>query len=140
LAEGAKGAIVNDYQKQAADFLTQNNLKFQTVRLACAVNPLWNDRTLRDKYRCTISRRGRRVSFIFWQSINGTQHGESVTAYDLLACLTKSDPGSFDNFCSDFGYTERGKAVKIYTAVCAEWKKIRGFFTDGELEALQEIS
>lgn len=65
----------------------------------------------------------------------------TVQPYDLLACLVKSNPGSFSSFCGDFGYDEDShKAESIYQAVLKEWQKVRGFFTDVELEQLQEIA
>ena len=63
------------------------------------------------------------------------------TAYDVLACLTKNDPGTFEDFCSEFGYDEDSrKAEKIYNAVLDEWKNVCALFTDGEIEQLQEIN
>lgn len=63
------------------------------------------------------------------------------TAYDVLSCLTKNDPGTFENFCSDFGYDEDSrKAEKTYIAVCEEWKNVCALFSDEEIEQLQEIS
>ena len=62
------------------------------------------------------------------------------SAYDVLACLTKYDPGTFENFCSDFGYsTDSKSAEKIYTAVCDEWKNIQCLYNDIEIELLSEI-
>ncbi len=61
-------------------------------------------------------------------------------AYDVLACLTKYNPGTFENFCSDFGYdTDSKKAEKIYTDVLKEWQNVQSLFTDTEIEQLQEI-
>ena len=63
------------------------------------------------------------------------------TAYDVLACLTKSDPDTFENFCSEYGYDEDSrKAEKIYNAVLDEWRNVCALFTDEEIEQLQEIS
>ena len=63
------------------------------------------------------------------------------TAYDVLACLTKNDPGTFEDFCSEFGYDEDSrKAEKIYNAVLDEWKNVCALFTDEEIEQLQEIN
>ena len=63
------------------------------------------------------------------------------TAYDVLACLTKNDPDTFENFCSEFGYDEDSrKAEKIYNAVVEEWRNVCALFTDEEIEQLQEIS
>lgn len=62
------------------------------------------------------------------------------SAYDLLTCLTKSDPGTFEDFCSEFGYdTDSRRAEKVYNAVKKEWDDVNGFFSDAELDELQEI-
>ncbi len=62
------------------------------------------------------------------------------TAYDVLACLTKYNPGSFENFCSEFGYdTDSRKAEKTYNAVKEEYMNVCSLFNDTEIEALQEI-
>lgn len=62
------------------------------------------------------------------------------TAYDVLACLTKNEVGSFEDFCADYGYdTDSRKAEKIYQAVLNEWNNIKMLFTDKEIEELQEI-
>jgi len=74
------------------------------------------------------------------------------SAYDVLSCVTKSDPGTFDEFCSEYGlsnvstpetYDElknyRTKDKAIYKAVAKEWSSISDFFTAEELEELQEI-
>lgn len=62
------------------------------------------------------------------------------TAYCVLTCLTKYDPGTFEDFCSEFGYnTDSRKAEKIYQAVKDEWQNVCALFTDAEIELLQEI-
>lgn len=63
------------------------------------------------------------------------------TPYDMLSCLTKTDPGTFDSFCGEFGYdTDSRKVEKTYFAVQEEWNKVRKFFTADEIENLQEIN
>lgn len=43
---------------------------------------------------------------------------EPPTEYDVLACLTKNEVGTFENFCSEFGYdTDSRTAKKTYKAV-----------------------
>lgn len=65
---------------------------------------------------------------------------KTPTAYDILTCLTKYDPGSFENFCSEFGYDiDSRKAEKTYNAVVNEWHHIAMLYNDQELEQLQEI-
>lgn len=62
------------------------------------------------------------------------------SSYDILTCLTKYDPDTFENFCSEFGYdTDSRKAEKTYKAVFNEWQNICMLFTDEEIEHLQEI-
>ena len=66
---------------------------------------------------------------------------ETPTAYDLLACIEKNDPGDFEEFCSEFGYdTDSRRAEDNWRAVVKEWQKVRRFFTAEELAELQEIS
>lgn len=60
--------------------------------------------------------------------------------YDILATITKYDPGTFEDFCSDFGYdTDSKKAEKTYLAVKEEYENVAKLFTDSEIEKLQEI-
>lgn len=62
-------------------------------------------------------------------------------AYSVLTGLTKYNPGTFENFCGDFGYDEDSrKGEKIYHAVVEEWANVSKLFTDEQLELLQEIN
>ena len=59
--------------------------------------------------------------------------------YDILACVQKYDPGTFEDFCMDFGYdTDSRSAEKIYYAVRDEGRAIESMFSDC-LDELQEI-
>lgn len=61
-------------------------------------------------------------------------------AYSVLATITKNDPGTFEDFCSEFGYDEDSKkAEKIYKSVVDEYKNVCSLFTDSEIEILQDI-
>lgn len=61
--------------------------------------------------------------------------------YDVLAVLSKSDPGTFEEFCSEYGYdTDSRKAENIYHAVVDEWNNLKMLFTDDELDKLSEIN
>ena len=63
------------------------------------------------------------------------------TCYDVLACLTKYDPGTFEDFCSEYGYDEDSRAAeRIYIAVQKEFANLKRFFTPEQLEELQEIN
>ena len=61
--------------------------------------------------------------------------------YSILSCLTKYDPGIFENFCSEFGYdTDSKNAERTYNAVVKEWQSVCRMWTDEEIEQLQEIN
>jgi len=60
--------------------------------------------------------------------------------YNILACLTKYDPNTFEDFCSEFGYsTDSISAMEIYKAVKEEWKNVQTIWTDKEIDLLIEI-
>lgn len=62
------------------------------------------------------------------------------TAYDVLTCLTKNEPGTFEDFCSDYGYdTDSRKAEKTYFAVQQEYISLKKIFSQTELDEMQEI-
>lgn len=63
------------------------------------------------------------------------------SAYDILSCITKSDPGTFRNFCADYGYdADSMSANRTYLTVQEEWAGAARFFTAEELNELQEIA
>lgn len=62
------------------------------------------------------------------------------SAYDVLACLTKYDPGTFKDFCADFGYSDDSiKALETYREVQEEWAEVKRMFEDC-LDELVEIN
>ena len=66
---------------------------------------------------------------------------EEPSPYDVLCCLTKYEPGTFENFCSDFGYdTDSRKAEKIYKSVVEEYNNLKVLYSDKELEEMSEIN
>ena len=61
--------------------------------------------------------------------------------YDILACLTKYYPETFEDFCSEFGYDEDSRsAEQIYLACVKEYKQLTRIFTDEQMEELREIN
>lgn len=62
------------------------------------------------------------------------------SAYDVLACLTKYDPGTFKDFCANFVYSDYSiKALDTYRAVQEEWQEVNRMFGDC-LDELAEIN
>jgi hypothetical protein len=68
------------------------------------------------------------------------KEGKAPTEYDILACLQKYDPETFEDFCANFGYDEDSrKAEKIYNAVVDEYKNVAMLWNDAEIQLLSEI-
>lgn len=62
------------------------------------------------------------------------------TCYDVLACLTTYDPGTFEEFCANYGYDEDSRtAERVYVAVQKEFANLKRIFDPEQLEAMQEI-
>lgn len=70
----------------------------------------------------------------------GKNRWERPGAYSILSCLTKSDPGDFEEFCMDYGFdVDSIRARNTYEAVCKEWEGVRALFRGEALERFQEI-
>ncbi len=66
--------------------------------------------------------------------------GTPPDEYDILAAMTKYDPGTLENFCSEFGYdTDSKRAERVYKSVSEEWLNVQKIWTDREIEELREI-
>jgi hypothetical protein len=115
-------------------------------------------------YRCTFSRKDKgHFTIDYWNSYADEEQNYAlanrmfsqdrglsykykgkksthVESYDVLTAITKSDPGTFEDFASEFGYDEDSrKAEQVYQAVRKEWSKVQRFFSLEEIEQLQEI-
>lgn len=98
-----------------------------------------SDKDSRYVFKITLKKGGKQYTFNFGQSI--AEGSNEPTLYDVLACLTKYDVGTFENFCSDFGYDEDSRtAEKTYKAVLKEWQAMERLFNSEELELLQLIN
>ena len=145
-----EGYNMSEYQKQANDFLSKNNITFKAKFLKNDYH-FSEDKETRDIFNVTFSRpcyvdgfkkQTKKFSLRFGQSLNDSDYngGNPPTPYDVLACIQKYEVGDFQNFCGAFGYdTDSRKAEKIYKAVCKEWEKVSNFFSESELVELQEI-
>lgn len=140
------------YDKQAEKFLTESCIKMNVKFLRHAIH-FQDDKDSRDIFRVSFNRdkryghpewnnRNKVFSITFGQSlVESTGQGNNKpSAYSVLACITKNDPGTFENFCSDFGYdVDSRKAENTYKSIVKEWRKIEAFFTPLEIEQLAEI-
>ena len=133
---------ISNYEQQATNFLNATSTAF-TCKFKEYGKHFANDKESRDIFTCTLKNKLHTFRFKFGQSlVNSTGNGDNLpTAYDVLACLTKYDPGTFDEFCSEYGYnTDSRQAFKTYKAGVREWKNMEKLFSPEQSEALQEIN
>lgn len=130
--------MTENYEKSAVLFAQKHGVKLSFIGDPEYKKHFADDRDYRYVFKCRLSRGGKSYTFNFGQSIN--DGAKKPTIYDILACLQKYDCGSFENFCSEFGYdTDSRKAEKIYKAVWKEFKAVDRLFND-VIEELQEIN
>lgn len=125
-----------DYQQQANEFATATGTKLKINRTTYGKH-FAEDKESRYIFNCTLTRNRKRYTFNFGQSI--AAGNTKPTIYDILTCLTKYNPETFENFCSEYGYnTDSINAQKTYKAVKREFNGVNRLFSD-ILEELQEI-
>lgn len=128
----------SEYDQQAQNFLNNTDTKISIKYSHYDTMPYWNDKQNRHMFKVTISRNKKRFTVTFGQSI--ADGSKEPSYYSILACLTKFDPDTFENFCDNFGYdTDSRQAYKVYKAVVKEWENVERLFSD-VLEELQEIN
>jgi hypothetical protein len=155
-----------DHQKQANDFLALTHTEF-AVKYARTAKYFDDAKYPTDIYQIMLTRGERKFISEFSQSINRSgkfwrygnyEHGighkkpfgagewdknknfAEPDAYCVLACLTKHDPGTFEDFCGDFGYsTDSRRAEKTYFAVVNEYTRLCTLYNGAEMEILAEI-
>ena len=79
-------------------------------------------------YRCTVSGKSRgHFTLDFWNSYADEAHNATPIwkrkasarankipdAYSLFACMQKYDPGTFEDFCGDFGYDTDSRRAEV---------------------------
>jgi hypothetical protein len=158
---------MSEYEKQANDFAAKHRVEL-IINSVEQKKHFDDDKEPRDVYALELKRQGKgSYKFEFGQSIKNSRHfkdaisgktttdkelahkmwgiyvkpvkGVEPTMYDVLACLTKHDPETFEDFCSEFGCdTDSKKAEKIYNAVLKEYIGVLRLFSD-VMEELQEI-
>jgi hypothetical protein len=125
-----------NYQQQANDFAKKHGVKL-LINYSEYGKHFAGDEQKRFIFNCTLVRKRQKFTLDFGQSI--AAEDTPPTIYDVLTCLTKYDPQTFENFCREYGYNEDSiKAQKTYKAVKREFNGVNRLFGD-ILEQLQEI-
>ena len=126
---------INNYEKQALSFSKKYGVKLQI--LGSEYKPMWGEVQKRFVFKCKLLRNSKSYTFKFGQSI--AKGSSYPTMYDILTCLTKYDPETFENFCAEFGYDIYSRnSKKTYKAVCEEYRAVKRLFGD-IMDELQEI-
>jgi hypothetical protein len=128
---------MTNYKKQAQQWANSNGVALKI--LGSEYRPYFpTDKESRWVFKLKLTVNRRSYTFNFGQSI--AAGGEEPCMYDILACLQKYDVGSFEDFCSEFGYNEDSRtAERTYKAVCKEYAAVCRLFTTEQIEQLQEI-
>lgn len=128
---------MKEYEKKANDFAKKYGVKFEV--LDKEYRPYFvDDKDERWVYKCRISRNRKSYTFTFGQSIAAGD--KKPVLYEVLYCFEKHDPGTYEDFCGEFGYDEYSrKAEQIYKRVVKEWKAVERLFGDclDELSVIQ---
>lgn len=129
---------MNEYIQSAKDFLKWSDA---TMKIKYRDTELWDaDGALHATYDVSIRTKLGTMRIAFHDSIFNTRNGVEPTEYDVLSVLEKYDVGTYEDFCSEFGYDAQDKASrKTYRAVKAEYDNICRVFTEDQIERLREI-
>ena len=125
-----------NYEKQAEKFAKKHGVKLSIVGHRVGKH-FENDTHERHIFRMKLVRNKKQYTFEFGQSIVAGR--KNPTMYDVLTCLTKYDPETFENFCDEYGYDQDSRsAERTYKAVVKEWQNVERLFGD-ILDELCEI-
>lgn len=146
---------MNEFHEQAMNFCKNNNILISCEYLKTDFY-FDDDTEKRDIYRIYIEKFGFDNTTIideyklkFGDSLTNTKsnpkkyyngHNQEDLAYSVLTSITKYEPGTFNDFCNDYGYdSDSRKAKKLYEEVHKEWKAVARIFHDC-LDELRLIS
>jgi hypothetical protein len=146
---------MSEYEKQANDFAKKHKVTLK-IKESKFDKHFDDDEKPRWCFKCQLSREmyvmgpknkpyptNKRYTFWFGQSYSAGIKNPRM--YDILSCMTKYDPGTFEDFCREFGYytrplSEYPKVMKIYQACQKEYEAMQRMFPEEKVfEELCEI-
>lgn len=129
----------NDYAQEAIEFCESTDTIVTIKYIGQAYDP-WKCgmNTWHDQYQATITRNGISHDVTFTQSVAGTRDGIEPNEYDILACLTKFEPGEYWDWCHEYGMENSKDSWDTWKACCEEWVKVCDLFGDvmGEFQMI----
>lgn len=132
----------SEYDIQAEDFLTKNDLKL-TIKFKEYGKHFPTDKEERNIYSFKLYNKKTKKSYSgqFGDSIHNTNEGNTPTNYSILSCLNEDYSTDFEDFCSNYGYSEDSRqAEKIYNAVRKETEGLKRVLNETQLEELNSIN
>lgn len=118
----------SEYEADAQEFAQKHGIKLYVLaRTRDYYFP--DDDRMRTIYKMQLVRDDKSYTFTFGQSI--ADGNKIPTYYDVFAAMTKSDPGTFHDFCMDYGCDEfKKKSYETYKAVKREYAAMERLFGD----------
>lgn len=136
---------MSEYTLKANRFLSKNGIRFSVLNTwtdKCE----WDNKThYKHKVRFYNYFTKKSMTVTFTSSLNDYMHGNTtVTAYDVLSCLTKYEVGTLEDFASEFGYeinsvAEFKRVQRTWKACKREYKGVERVFGSC-MEELQDIA
>lgn len=135
---GKEVDTMNEYQAQALKFLDDTGT-IMKIKFDCKRKPAWLNEYV-NSYRFELRTSFGKMGGTFYDSLLDTRLGNKPNEYDILSCLTKYDPGAYEEFCSEYGYDPYDTETrKTYNAVKSEYSRLSKIYTPKQMEMLREI-
>ena len=90
-----------------------------------------------DRYRVTLRKKRRSMSFDFWNSLKDMQDGKEPGYYDVLSCISSdaTGPTDPDEVVEEYGDMKPSQAI----AAAKFSARLQAFFSGEEIDALGEV-
>lgn len=136
---------MQDYQKQASDFLAKHNIRFSAV-LKNEKLPSWGNKSRRENnhFLVTLKKGVRKISFDFFDSAHNFRNGiNTLDSYSVLASVSCEIhcPDNVQDFCAEYGFPIDKGTKKMFNKCHKHAEKLRKFFDTEEIrEELSQIN
>ena len=126
----------SDYETKALQFAERWGVEL-SVKHYKYDKYLAEDTQKRHIFKFSIKTANGEYSATFGQSLADGE--KTPTTYDILSALTKSDPGTYKDFCAEFGYAGGEDTIKIWKSVCKEWRGVLKLFGPEDSKCFEEF-
>lgn len=133
---------MNEYEKQAKDFLAKTDTTLTIKRYPDDLAPEANWDNHGHAYKVTLERNGVKRSFDFWDSVRNMRLDKRPTAYDVLACLasdTSMEYDDVDELAAEFGYEKPSEAIRVFEGLKKQQEIVKSLYDLEQREMLWEI-